>query len=352
MAITFDIKSFFDNLNHAKLKEVWCQLYGWEKLPNDHYNVFRNITKFSYVEEVSLFNLFKDQIITRTKTGNIRKKRVDKQKYLYNSGTIAYCKKEDIHLIRKKGLIKSNKYDKITGKLRDYGICQGSPISSVLANLYLLKFDETINTYVQSINGLYRRYSDDMIIICDPSQKNTIINMVKYNIETLSKLSIQDNKTQIFHFQNMITYKRCLMEINGRFNHNSAKYKLDYLGFSFDGKSISLKTGSIAKYYRKLKLNVRRCNYYSETIQNNTNGKLFVRRIYKRFSYIGANRKMKYKRKSGSSDEWVQSKKYNWGNYITYAKLAYRTIKDYTIKSQIKRHWKNINKLLIKPTDK
>jgi len=143
-----------------------------------------------------------------------------------------------------------------------------------------------------------------------------------------------------------------LMEINGRFNHNSAKYKLDYLGFSFDGKSISLKTGSIAKYYRKLKLNVRRCNYYSETIQNNTNGKLFVRRIYKRFSYIGANRKMKYKRKSGSSDEWVQSKKYNWGNYITYAKLAYRTIKDYTIKSQIKRHWKNINKLLIKPTDK
>lgn len=352
IAITFDIKSFFDNLNHAKLKKIWCQLYGWDKLPDDHYNVFRNITKFSYVEEVSLFNLFQSQIITRTQTGVVKKKKVDKLKYLYNSGSIAYCEKKDLHLIRKKGLIKSNKYDNTTGKLRDYGICQGSPISSVLANLYLLEFDEIINTYVQSINGLYRRYSDDMIIICDPNQKNMMINMVQTNIETLAKLTIQKDKTQLFHFQNMGTYKRCLMEINGGFNHNSHKYKLDYLGFSFDGKSISLKTGSLAKYYRKLKLNVRRCNYYSQTIQNETNGEVFVRRIYKRFSYIGANRKMKFKRKSGTSDEWVQSKKYNWGNYITYAKLAYRTIKDYTIKSQIKKHWKNINKLLTTSTDK
>lgn len=350
MAITFDIKSFFDNLNHAKLKEVWCKLYGWDKLPDDHYNVFRNITKFSYVEEVSLFNLFQSQIITRTKSGIIKKKKVDKLKYIYNSGTIAYCEKKDIHLIRKKGLIKSNKYDETTDKLRDYGICQGSPISSVLANLYLLEFDEIINNFVQSINGLYRRYSDDMIIICDPSQKLTIINTVQKNIETLAKLTIQSDKTQIFLFQNMSTHKRCLMEINGHFNQNSSKYKLDYLGFSFDGKSISLKTGSLAKYYRKLKLNVRRCNYYSQTIQNETKGEIFVRRIYKRFSYIGANRKMKFKRKSGTSNEWVTSKKYNWGNYITYAKLAYRTIKDYTIKSQIKKHWKNINKLLATST--
>ncbi|MPL97651.1 hypothetical protein SDC9_43843 [bioreactor metagenome] len=348
VAISFDIKSFFDNLNHAKLKNIWCKLYGWRVLPEDHYNVFRNITKFAYIEEVSLFKLFQNQIITKTKSGTIKEKKVDKLKYLYNSGTIAYCNKQDIHLIRKSGLIKSNKYDIKTGKLRDYGICQGSPISSVLANLYLLEFDEKINNYINNINGLYRRYSDDMIIVCNPEQKTTIIKLVEESIEKMTKLTIQADKTQIFLFQYDGKRKNCLMEINGIYNHNSHKYKLDYLGFSYDGKSISIKTGSLAKYYRRMKLNIRRCNYYSQTIQNETKGELFVRRLYKRFSYIGANRKMKFKRKPGTKDQWIKSKKYNWGNYITYAKLAYRTINDYTIKSQIKKHWRNLNKLLVK----
>lgn len=344
VAIAFDIKGFFDNLNHQKLKQSWCNIYNWDKLEEDHYNVFRNITKFSYVEEIELFNLFKNQIITETKTGTRKKKSIDKLKYLNNQNAIAFCEKKDLHLIRKKGLIRSNKY--YNKKLRDFGICQGSPISSVLANIYMLDFDTTIQNNITKINGLYRRYSDDMVVVCDKENKNFVIDLMTKEIEDKALLEIQDSKTQIFHFYTENNKLVCGQEFSGQLNSNSKNRNFEYLGFSFDGEITSLKTSSLAKYYRKMKLNVRRSNYYSSTIDNNTNGQIFKRRLYKRFSYVGSNRTKKYKRVYGTTNKWKVTNSYNWGNYITYAKLASDTLENNIVKSQIKRHWKNLNEHL------
>ena len=44
--IAFDISSFFDNLNHKLLREIWAEILGSEKLTPDHFNVFKNITRF------------------------------------------------------------------------------------------------------------------------------------------------------------------------------------------------------------------------------------------------------------------------------------------------------------------
>ncbi len=341
VAITFDIKGFFDNLNHKKLKEAWCNIFKWGKLEDDHYNVFRNITKFSFVEEHKLFELFKNRIITKTKSGIIKNQSVDKLKYLQNSNAIAFCEKSEIHLIRQKGLINANKHSE--GKLRDFGICQGSPISSVLANIYLLEFDKIVNKQVENVNGLYRRYSDDMVVVCSKDKKQFFIDLIENEIVNLAKLEIQKSKTQIFHFIDKGNSLVCSQEFESKLNHNSEKRNFEYLGFSFNGEVVSLKTSSLAKYYRKLKLNVRRCNYYSKVIDNNSKGEIFRRRLFKKFSYIGSKRTRKYKRKIGTTDEWIKSHSYNWGNYITYAKLAIRTIKNSNIKSQIRRHWKNLN---------
>ncbi|WP_047789056.1 reverse transcriptase domain-containing protein [Tenacibaculum mesophilum] len=344
VAITFDIKGFFDNLNHKKIKESWCSLYNWKNLEDDHYNVFRNITKFSFVEEVELFNLFKERIIIKTKSGVIKNKPIDKLKYLNNQRAIAFCKKKDLHLIRKKGLIRNNKYS--DHRLRDFGICQGSPISSVLANIYMLDFDETIFNSLKDINGLYRRYSDDMVVVCEKKYKNHIIDLMKQEIENKALLEIQETKTQVFHFYIQNNKLVCGQEFSGQLNSNSTNRNFEYLGFSFDGETTSLKTSSLAKYYRKMKLNVRRSVYFSSTIDNNSNGQIFKRRLYKKFSYIGANRSRKYKRVAGTTNEWKITNSYNWGNYITYAKLASKTMDNNLIKSQIKNHWKNLNKYL------
>ncbi|MGB1204960.1 MAG: reverse transcriptase domain-containing protein [Chitinophagales bacterium] len=341
VAVTFDIKSFFDNLNHHKLKKSWAYTLGVDRLDDAHYNVFRNITKFSFVEEKDLFKLFQNRIIVKLPSGVIKQKKVNRLKYLQSQGAIAFCEKKDIHLIRKKGLIRSNKY--FNGKLRNFGICQGSPISSVLANIYMLDFDEYINNEVEKVNGYYRRYSDDMVIVCPKNLKEYFVTTIEAQIEKITKLEIQPSKTQIFHFQKKSDRIICMQEFDGKINQNSINRNFEYLGFSFDGETISIKTSTLAKYYRKMKLAVRRGQYYSSVINNKSRGQVFKRRLYKQYSHIGALRAKKYKRVRGKTNEWKVSLKYNWGNFITYAKLSAKTLDGNNVKKQIKNHWKNLN---------
>jgi len=342
VAIALDIKGFFDNIKHEKLKKAWCNLYSTPVLDKDHYKVFKNITKFSYVEETDLFNLFKDRIFVKNKTGDRRKKKIKKLKHFENQRVIAFCERNDIHEIRRKGLIKANKWN--GDKLRNYGICQGSPISSVLANIYMLEFDELINKEINNIHGIYRRYSDDMVVVCPKEHKDFCIKLFENKIKEICDLKIQSEKTQVFHFIKSKDKLICGQEFNGKLNENSFKRNFEYLGFSFDGETVALKTSSLAKYYRKMKLNARRSRFYSKTINNKSKGQIFKRRLFKKFSYIGARRAKKFERIRGTTDKWRKTEKYNWGNYITYAKLAIKTFDNNVIKGQIRKHWNNLNK--------
>jgi hypothetical protein len=40
-AIALDISSFFESLDHSTLKKLWCRLLGVERLPDDHFQVFK-----------------------------------------------------------------------------------------------------------------------------------------------------------------------------------------------------------------------------------------------------------------------------------------------------------------------
>ncbi|EKN6128312.1 hypothetical protein DVQ59_22655, partial [Yersinia enterocolitica] len=46
-AVALDLSKFFDTLDHLQLKDAWCRLLGAEELPEDHYAVFKNITRYS-----------------------------------------------------------------------------------------------------------------------------------------------------------------------------------------------------------------------------------------------------------------------------------------------------------------
>jgi hypothetical protein len=346
IAITFDIKSFFDNLNHETLRNAWCNILETKKLSKDHYQVFKNITKFSYIEEQDLFSLFKHKLIVKSSSGDIRLKAVKKVNYFRDKNVIAYCYLKDISHIRSKGLIRSNKRLSNDVKFRQHGICQGSPISAVLANIYMLEFDELVNHQIQQLKGIYRRYSDDMVIVCDVCHRDYCVNLIEKNIKKICDLELQNSKTQFFHFTNVNSRKVCAQEFNGHINQNSMNYMFEYLGFAFDGTHVFLKTSSLAKYYRKMKKNVRRSKYYASTIKNDTNGMIFRQRLFKRFSYIGAKRKRnwKYIRANNTTDKWRKTNFRNWGNFITYAMLAHTVFSHNRIKGQVKNHWKNLNK--------
>jgi len=350
VAITFDIKSFFDSLDHKKLKESWIEVLGLSnKLPEDHYNVFRNLTKFSYVEEFELFKLYQNKIIVeRCSPSNpeekvYKQKYVAKRRYLRDDRAVAFCMKDEIHKIRKKGLIKANKYLCINGekKLRTFGIPQGTPISATAANFYMMDFDESITNKVENeFNGIYRRYSDDMIIICSKKYRDDAVDFIKKEIGKV-KLEIQDAKTQVFEFryhkkQNL---HKCF-EYNLLTNKYQTNSKFEYLGFQFDGNRILLKDASISGYYRKLKRSISRGKFYAKRSKPATRGELFKTFLYKRFTVVGSKRRRKYLRDENDPSKFHKTEHYDWGNFLSYVNLAEKIMPGNGIKEQLKRHWK------------
>jgi hypothetical protein len=349
VAITFDIKSFFDNLDHRLLKKYWKRIINsGADLPEDHYNVFRNITKFSYIDEDDIFENFQSQIIVERKPKLFKEIRIKKRNYLRNKRAVAYCTKDNIDEIRSLGLIKTNKRIKDNGEyeIRTRGIPQGSPISATLANVYMLDFDKQAHEMLKSIGGVYQRYSDDMVAICPVSFEQEVVKSFLSSIQEY-KLEIQKSKTQVFHF---IYDKRAARHFCHEKNLNTNRLQnntlFEYLGFQFDGFNTLIKCSSLSNYYRKMKRTFARSKFYTFHNRTATKGQVFKTRLYKKFTHVGANRRRIYQRHPNKSDVFIKSHRYDWGNFITYARLAEKTIIDNKIGGQVKRHWRKFHELM------
>ena len=68
IVLAVDIRGFFDNLNHKILREKLSLLISdssTSKLPDDYFNLFKSLTRFTYVDLIDLFESFKDKIIVK-----------------------------------------------------------------------------------------------------------------------------------------------------------------------------------------------------------------------------------------------------------------------------------------------
>jgi hypothetical protein len=104
------------------------------------------------------------------------------------------------------------------------GIPQGSPISALLSNIYMMEFDEQISKYVKAYGGSYLRYCDDILLILPGSKESEAIRVVGEKVKEI-RLEIQESKTEVCRFGNSI-------------NGYRADRPLQYLGFIFDGQNI------------------------------------------------------------------------------------------------------------------
>lgn len=258
--LAIDLKSFFSTLDHKILKKQWGKVLNEpDNLPKDHYKVFKACTNFKYV-------LLDDLRIRKSKDG---------KKAPYDESKLAHIRKtkgfrcffesnEDFRTYIKEGKlpIYSNPFSKelINGKTVKKGIPQGLPISAVLANLYLFDFDlEIVNRWVKAYNVYYRRYSDDIFIVCEKK----LCNEIEKDIEKLIKqyeVGISKDKTEKFVFRN-VSYKQsdtrleCFRVIKEDKEVSSA---MTYLGFEFRGYHTGIKSTNLAKYYRKIISTVKR----------------------------------------------------------------------------------------------
>lgn len=325
--LCFDVKSFFDSLDHKILNKAWYKILERINLPDDHYQVYKAITKFTYVEIGDLIKEF-------------REFKIKKFQYLRERQVPSFCSsgKEFRSRVVEKGLIKFNRYDFKNNCERTYGIPQGSPISAVLSNLYMLGLDRELVHKAIELKGLYRRYSDDLLFICPPSETERIRTFVLDYVKNRLNLIIQDEKTQevIFSRENQSSKWSCRTFENGIVKVNAP---LSYLGFEFDGKTTRVKQKSISQYYRKLKRLIRRratyANYAKESNERGRKKKkdawIYRQGIYKTKSHLGAKKKR------------INGKVY-WGNYISYIHTASRIMEEPALKRQIRNHWRIIEK--------
>lgn len=284
VVLTFDIKSFFSSLDHQFLRQKWCELFGFENLPKDHENVFKSCTDFRYILRdalrISTIKNGRKAGFDEKKLAKIRRERGYKSFFEDN---------KDLREQIKLGKLRVYKNTFVNDLNQQVGIPQELPISAVLANLYLLDFDkEIINELVMKKNVFYRRYSDDIILICEKDNYNEIKHLVYYLIEK-SKLEISKDKTEIFLFRQEV-YKvsgdKRLTSIKLSGDTEKVGSALLYLGFEFRGFNVCIKATNVAKFYRRMisivKRRANRAKKSKDPALRNVVFKNQIKKLYKR----------------------------------------------------------------------
>lgn len=336
VALVFDIENFFPSLNHKKLKLAWAKILGFKTLPKDHYNLFKAITKFSYVKLKDL----------KTKNGHFDEKK------------LANYKKEGKHTLFRniKELIDSevviHKNQKKNEQKHLIGIPQGLPISALLANIYMLDFDEAvIKNLTQRNNIYYRRYSDDIVMICKKNQINLVEKFIKEKTKTsYLKVSLEKTEKTLFKINNdrLQSYK---IKKDGTLKEN---VPLNYLGFEFYGYQTLLKSKNLANFYRAMKQTIKRKHKRVESVKEKhliDDAPIFKRQIYRLYSFKGEKSRMLPSKKTyyinGKAKTDYFERKFR-GNYLRYAYRAADDLEAPEIKRQLRKHWKILQNTLKK----
>lgn len=217
-----DFTNFFDNLEHQYLKKMMCEVLGVERLPQDYFSVFKNITRFSSWDWKDIVKAAGENIAER----GVRKK--------INSKETVLTKEQ----------FQKNKKD-IKKNISGVGVPQGSPISAVLSNIYMIKFDKDIKRYVICKGGIYMRYSDDFIIVLPYERDAEIADFTSYifsYVESMKGLiDLQKEKTSCYTYKDEVIYE------------GDQPSSINYLGFLFDGKNIRIRPRAITKYYYRMR---------------------------------------------------------------------------------------------------
>lgn len=326
--VVSDFEGYFDNIDHCYLKNRLCDLLNVEQLDDDLYAVYKNVTKYSIINKNDI------------------------DKFIFENEGVLIRKAENSPLLTKEQFAEFRETGGIHRHKDLYGIPQGSPISAVLSNIYLMEFDLALKQFADQCNGFYIRYCDDLILIApdaDGAPTYTEIHEFLNSWTSGSKiqhLKCSSNKTKYFYFSNAGCAELDRKTEKPKYSAKSGKNRLDYLGFVFDGKTVQLRPKSVLKYYyrayKKIQNSANQENggrhniyaIYSDKIYRNTNliprgGKRSVDR-YIRLDQYAQNRvpgRRLYNFKVVTT-VGVAKKIELQGNYITYIKRVRKTFEN------------------------
>ena len=313
--LAFDVKSFFDTLDHELLKQEWAALLSEERLPDDHYAVFRAVTRFAFVKERRLKKLFPKHYVDRKKQRRRRRPGGRRPRVPRICTPKQFRERVRRQKAEGRSLVAVNE--------SGMGIPQGSPISAVLANLYMLPFDLAFHEYVSGLGGVYRRYSDDLLVICPLDKARKVEETVSEMIEK-RRIKLGKAKTERFVVRRNGS-KLAITEMDSDGNDTGKAAEVQYLGFVFDGEVVRLRPSSLTKYYRRMgRAVVREKKRVYEAREDGKEAQFSTRRLYRSYSHVGPT------------------------NFPRYAYRAARVMKSPAIRRQLRRHAATLDSLLEK----
>lgn len=341
--LTFDIKSFFSSINHDVLKDAWSKLLDLERLPKDHFSVFKASTAFSYVMKDDL-RMYKKR---HGRRAGFNEKKLAKIRNRFGVNSF-FESPSDFRNAIKSGELRIHKFPFHNEFGEPIGIPQGLPISAVLANLYLLNFDNKIvDELVIKRSCYYRRYSDDIIIICSESDREFVKTLVSAAILE-SKVEISVEKTETFQFKTLNNITNGFDCIKILADGNTRKAPLIYLGFEFNGKNILIKSANLAKFYRRMILAVKKKSIRAikqAEVNPSKRPVVYRRQLYKLYSILDLDKTKVHTRwkrliKTDKGYKLITGKKSKIlrSNYFSYVKRASEIMNEPKIENQIRKH--------------
>ena len=278
MVLCFDITGFFDNLDHKILKSRLKEILSVTEIPDDWYKVFRHVTAYRKIERADL-SAHPDLAL--------RMKSLAKEPV----ATIADVKSLGI---------------KIHENPNDYGIPQGTPISSSFSNLYMLHVDLALKNACSEYGALYQRYSDDIIIICKPDAESKLTALLMGCIA---------------HHKLIIQPEKCEQILFDALNPKS----FQYLGFDVSPKGAVIRASSLSKQWRKLRKNIAKAKKHGgDRLASGSGSKIFTKKLRRKFYPIGVRNFSRYGRRSAASFESSQIRQ----QLIKLEREADRAIRD------------------------
>lgn len=323
--IALDIKGYFDNIQHNKLKEMWLRVINETELPPDQYHVFRSLTKYAYINLTSFQKQFDINFGKIKRKQNKKLKRGEHQVYQFNSlldlipdklGVRNF--KEKMNILRERGIVSQNsEFDSHRKRvLKKSGIPQGSAMSAVLSNIYLADFDQEIYEKGIGEGFVYRRYCDDLLIICHPAKVNELKDFLMNKIKNDCFLTIQDKKTEVIDFKPnehgiIRSFRRKYDEIKSEFIESTVENKnyknLQYLGFEFNGQNYYIRPASLSRFFRKMKARIVKT--IGMAYGKNSKAKvIFKKQLFERYSHVGERNFIRYAH-NAASEHYENSKK-------------------------------------------
>lgn len=245
--VAMDISGFFDCLDHMMLRDEVGQLVGMTRLEGHHAAVWKNVTRYSWVETTDL-----DAILGSKRNGH---------------GRVCSITDFSDHVRgRTNGLIQTH--------TEAFGIPQGTPVSGLYANIYMRTFDREMTAWCGQYGGSYRRYSDDIAVVLPLGSKVHHVVAVVEKMLADNGLAMSVDKTDTADFK-------------GGFLVSSTP--IQYLGFTFDGQKTLIRASSLDAYRGKMRRGIH-AKMIAAKSKKILPSEVFKRECLSRYTHLGKRR--------------------------------------------------------------